>query len=241
VASKNHTPDTPQQVNDSPWWVRALADGGRPVVAVTVLIFCAPGEHHLAVLAGWNPTLAWLMSGTLAAYAGIAAGVASRMAKGSPGKNLAENGARSALLIAMIAQPISHLFVTGWLSADPRPPMWLVIFVSCIPAPVLYHVLHVGAAPSRARTGTPVTAPEAPAPKPVPASAPEADTPAPKPATPPVALPTLPDGLMTTRQFMQAKGVSRQTLSRWKNAGTLVPHAVDPVAGNLYHPDQLTA
>lgn len=230
MASHDHTP----------WWVRALADGGRPVVAVTVLIFCAPGEHHLAVLAGWNPNLAWLMSGTLAAYAGIAAGVASRMPKGSPGKRLAENGARSALLIAMIAQPISHLFVTGWFSADPRPPMWLVVFVSCIPAPVLYHVLHVGAAPSRTRD-TPATPTVAPVQPPVTPPATEPATTPKEPATAPVTLPTLPDNLMTTRQFMQVTGVSRQTLSRWKSSGTLIPHAVDPVAGNLYHPDQIPA
>src|SRR5688500_839238 len=69
----------------SPLWVRAFTAGGRPMVAVIVMVMCAPGEHHLAVLAGWDSRLAWGMAAVLAAYAGIAAAVAGERRKGDPG------------------------------------------------------------------------------------------------------------------------------------------------------------
>ncbi|MFD5697472.1 MerR family transcriptional regulator [Streptomyces lasiicapitis] len=130
-----------------PWWVRWFTNGGRPLVAVVVLIMCAPGEHHLAVLAGWDARLAWGMAAVLAAYAGIAASVASNRPKGSPGKASAVIGAFVSLGAAMAAQPVSHLFVTGWFSADPRPPAALVVVVSCVPPLVFGHLLHLAATP----------------------------------------------------------------------------------------------
>lgn len=131
----------------APLWVRCLTAAGRPVVAVMVLIMCAPGEHHLAVLAGWDGRLAWGMAAVLAAYAGIAAAVASARPKGAPGKFSAVVGAWLSLAAAMSAQPVSHMFVTGHLSAEPRPPMWLVVAVSCVPPLVLGHLLHLAATP----------------------------------------------------------------------------------------------
>lgn len=131
----------------SPAWVRAFTALGRPVVAVIVMVMCAPGEHHLATLAGWDGRLAWGMAAVLAAYAGIAAAVAGERRKGDPGHVTAAVGAVVALVLAMAAQPVSHIFVTGHLSAEPRPPLWLVVVVSCVPPLVLGHLLHLAATP----------------------------------------------------------------------------------------------
>ncbi|WP_282795161.1 hypothetical protein [Streptomyces sp. CC224B] len=178
------TYDTP-----TPRWVSLLTDIGRPVVAAWVMIMCAPGEHHLGKLAGWNDTLAWGMAGVLAAYAGIAAAVASKRPKGAPGKTSAVLGAWLSLATAMSAQPVSHMFVTGHWTAEPRPPVWLVVAVSCIPPLVLGHLLHLAATPVRvtpvSTQAQPVTTPVAPsesAEEPEPASATATAT-APKPIT----------------------------------------------------------
>jgi hypothetical protein len=169
--------DTP-----APRWVSLLTDVGRPVVAAWVMIMCAPGEHHLGKLAGWNDTLAWGMAGVLAAYAGIAAAVASKRPKGAPGKTSAVLGAWLSLATAMSAQPVSHMFVTGHWTAEPRPPVWLVVAVSCIPPLVLGHLLHLAATPVRVAVQTPVTAPEATVTAPViPAAEPVHETPEPQP------------------------------------------------------------
>jgi hypothetical protein len=129
----------------TPWWVSAFTDIGRPLMSVVVLVLCAPGEQHLARMAGWTPELAWGMAGLLAAYAGIAAVVATVRPQGAPGKRSAVVGAILALLLAMAAQPVSHLFVTGWLSDTPRAPVWLIVTVSTVPPLVLGHLLHLAA------------------------------------------------------------------------------------------------
>ncbi|MFD5266733.1 hypothetical protein [Streptomyces sp. NPDC058335] len=167
---------TPTYDTPTPRWVSLLTDVGRPVVAAWVMIMCAPGEHHLGKLAGWNDTLAWGMAGVLAAYAGIAAAVASKRPKGAPGKFSAVAGAWLSLAAAMSAQPVSHLFVTGHWTADPRPPVWLVVTVSCIPPLVLGHLLHLAATPVRART-TRVTAPAEPKTDPATPTPPAVDAP----------------------------------------------------------------
>lgn len=143
-------------VSKSPLWVRAFVGGGRPLVAVVVMVMCAPGEHHLAVLAGWNRWLAWGMAAVLAAYAGIAAAVAGERRKGDPGHRTAVAGAVVSLGLAMAAQPVSHLFVTGWLTAEPRPPWQLVVAVSCAPPLVLGHLLHLAATPRALTVPEPV-------------------------------------------------------------------------------------
>lgn len=141
-----------------PWWVSVFTDWGRPLAAVVVLILCAPGEQHLARLAGWGHTLSWGMAGLFSMYAGIAAVVATVRPKGAPGKRSAVWGAVLSLLLAMGAQPVSHLFVTGWLSAEPRAPWILVAVVSCVPPFILGHLLHLAASPSGRTAGQPDTA-----------------------------------------------------------------------------------
>lgn len=130
--------------NKDLWWVKVILNVGRPVVAVIVLVMCAPGEHHLAVLAGWSDWLAWGMPATLTAYAGIAAVVATKRPKKTPGKKTAVAGAIISVMLAMGAQPISHLYEQQLITGYEVP---LTIVVSCIPALVFGHLLHMAAAP----------------------------------------------------------------------------------------------
>ena len=134
------------------WWVRIILNVGRPVVAVIVLVMCAPGEHYLARLAGWTHWLAWGMPATLTAYAGIAAVVATKRPKEAPGKKTAVAGAVISVVLAMGAQPIAHLYQQQLITGN---RMLLTIIVSCIPALVFGHLLHMAAVPNEIKRGTP--------------------------------------------------------------------------------------
>lgn len=233
-----------------PLWVRAFTNLGRPAVAVIVLIMCAPGEHHLAQLAGWDTRLAWGMAGVLAAYAGIASAVASARPKGAPGKRSAVLGAALSLGAAMAAQPVSHLFVTGHLSAEPRPPVWLVVAVSCVPPLVLGHLLHLAASPVTnaplpalpkrvpgqalaelaAETGEPTSEPTETDPEP---DEPEGEQPAYDRETDPR------QRLLTTRQVADHYGVEPSTVNTWRGRKKLTPAVQQPGLGNLYDPAEL--
>lgn len=194
----------------SPAWVRAFVGGGRPLVAAIVMVMCAPGEHHLATLAGWNYWLAWGMAAVLACYAGIAAAVAGERRKGEPGHYTAAAGAVVSLGLAMAAQPVSHLFVTGWLTAEPRPPWQLVIAVSCAPPLVLGHLLHLAATPRAA-------------------AVPE--------LSPPV--PPVPPGYLNTAELADHLGITPSAVNSRVSRGTLVPAVKDPTLGNLFDPANL--
>lgn len=217
----------------TPWWVRAFTAAGRPVVAIVVLIMCAPGEHHLAVLAGWDHRLAWGMAGVLAAYAGIAAAVASARPVGAPGKRSAIAGAVLSLGTAMAAQPVSHMFVTGHLSSEPRTPLWLVIAVSCVPPLVLGHLLHLAATPVHAAAPAPVEQPtEQPETTPEPDEL-DDDT------TETDDEPGEPTHFLTTGEVAERYHVSPSTVGTWKQRGKIRPALVDPTLGNLYDPETL--
>ncbi|NUS24446.1 MAG: helix-turn-helix domain-containing protein [Streptomyces sp.] len=236
--------------NAEPWWVRGLTDFGRPLVAVIVMVMCAPGEHHLGVLAGWDGRLAWGMAAIFAAYAGIASVVATRRPKGAPGKASAVAGAIVALLLAMAAQPVSHAFVTGWLSATPRTPLLLVIVVSCVPPLVLGHLLHLAAAhgthtvPARDAAETPAPDRDAvPTPAPalpiVPAGARMLVT-----ATPCGVRPTEPDAqdgqddreLISSNEVAILLGVDPSTVRNWVSRGQLAVARKDARGRNLFDP-----
>lgn len=151
VSGGQDSPDARPDKRDTPWWVPLFTDWGRPAAALVVLVLCAPGEQHLAYLAGWNGSITWLSwgwAGLLSLYAGISAVVATVRPRGSRGKATAVAGASLSLLLAMAAQPVAHMFTTGWLSAEPRPPLWLVVIVSGIPPFILGHLLHLAATPS---------------------------------------------------------------------------------------------
>jgi hypothetical protein len=231
--------------------VRWFTNAGRPIVAVVVLVMCAPGEHHLAVLAGWDGRLAWGMAAVLAAYAGIAASVASNRPAKSPGKVSAVVGAFVSLGAAMAAQPVSHLFVTGWFSADPRPPAALVVVVSCVPPLVFGHLLHLAATPVARSAETPTEA-----------SVSVAATMALRPVPSPVAwigaaptgarvLPIVAAGaetpetdagthrFLTTGEVAKRYGISGSTVRTWKDRGKIKPAFVDPAKGAMYDPETL--
>jgi hypothetical protein len=131
-----------------PWWVTLMLDVGRPLVAILILIMCAPGEHYLATEAGWSETLAWGMPGTLTAYAGIAAVVATKRPKGAPGRATAIAGAIVSIALAMAAQPIAHLY--GKTGLNPQQ-IALTVAAGLIPAAVFGHLLHMGAAAPKPR------------------------------------------------------------------------------------------
>lgn len=145
------TEDTPRPETDSrvPAWIDQVPRVGWPIVAVIAMVMCAPGEHHLAVMAGYEDRilgvqLAWGMPACLVAYAGIAASVATRRVKGSQGRRTAVAGAFLSLGAAMSAQPISHMFVTGHWASDPSP-VWIVWSVSVVPPLVVGHLMHMAA------------------------------------------------------------------------------------------------
>lgn len=227
-----------------PWWVRWFTNAGRPVVAVVVLIMCAPGEHHLAKLAGWDGRLAWGMAAVLAAYAGIAASVASNRPSGSPGKVSAVVGAFVSLGAAMAAQPVSHLFVTGWFSADPRPPALLVVVVSCVPPLVFGHLLHLAATPVTAVSGTAETLADEQHPEPETGPVPAQEThdedetnDEPEPETAETLRET--HRFLTTSEVATRYGIAVSTVRTWKDRGKITPAFVDPVRGAMYDPETL--
>ncbi|MFE5771427.1 helix-turn-helix transcriptional regulator [Streptomyces sp. NPDC056485] len=216
-----------------------LTTGGRPAVAVIVLVMCAPGEHLLASLAGWDTRLAWGMAAVLAAYAGIAAAVASGRPKGAPGKTSAVVGAFLSLGAAMAAQPVAHAFVTGHLSSEPRAPLWLVIVVSSVPPLVLGHLLHLAATPiSRTapqRAETQPAPPEPPAPRAsswsvaVPAGVRSLPIVSGEVAAPAETLvetaetPAEEPRLVATREVAARMGVADSTVRTWVDRGRLRP------------------
>jgi hypothetical protein len=138
---------TDSAADNEPAWIRFFERKGTPFAVLVVMVLCAPGEQHLALLAGWAAWLSWGYASLLALYAGLAARLAAKRQPGDRGRRSAIAGAVIALLLAMAAQPIAHLFVTGWLSATPRPPVWLIIIVSSVPPLVLGHLLHFSGRP----------------------------------------------------------------------------------------------
>jgi hypothetical protein len=234
---RRDNPGTPPAHPRSPWWARAFVRTGQPLAVVVVMAMCAPGEHHLARLAGWDNHLAWGMAALLAGYAGMAAFLAGERRTGTPGHWTAVIGAGLALALAMAAQPVSHMFVTGWLSAEPRTPLWLVIVVSCVPAPVLGHILHLAAVPvvaaARAQGEQPVVQAE-----PVTEQPPVAVTLTKAPAEP-REQPAESPRFLTTREVAERYGVSMSAVGNWKTRGKIRPALVDPAMGNLYDPEHL--
>ncbi|MFE5332540.1 hypothetical protein ACFRCG_39800 [Embleya sp. NPDC056575] len=233
-----------------PLWVRAFTAAGRPAVAVTVLVMCAPGEHHLAVLAGWDTRLAWGMAAVLAAYAGIAAVVAGTRPRGAPGHRSAVAGAALSLGLAMSAQPVSHMFVTGHWTATPAAPVWLVWVVSCIPPLVLGHLLHLAATPVQRQVERRVTAVTAdataavtPPPPAAPAHRPAIHGPAAIPLSVPVVVTprvtaAAPQRELTTAMIAERFKVKPNTVRQWVARGTLVPLPErDANGGYLFAPD----
>lgn len=196
IAARDMSPEAGDNV---PGWVSLFRQWGVPVAAILVLVLCAPGEQHLGDLAGWGGTMSWGLSGLFTLYAGLAAVISTQLPKGARGKTSSVWGAFLSLLLAMAAQPVSHLFVTGYLSAEPKPPLWLVGTVSSVPPLILGHLLHFAAlgAAERPRSAlrvpedtgqavpqTPVATVTRIRPRPVPSPVPAAVPPVSRPAVP---------------------------------------------------------
>lgn len=118
-----------------PLYARVAATSGRPVVLLAALAMSAPGEHRLAVMAGWSPSVALLMPLVLSAYAAVAA----VMAATCPDSRSARIGAGMALALALTAQVTAHLLTAGYLTVGPL----LVAAVSAIPPLVAGHLMHL--------------------------------------------------------------------------------------------------
>lgn len=136
----------------TPDWVTTFRLWGVPLSAVSVLVLCAPGEQHIAELSGWHGWISWGLAGLFTLYAGLASVISTQLPRGARGKASSIVGAVISLALAMAAQPVSHMFVTGYLSAEPRPPLWLVATVSSVPPFILGHLLHFAAMPTGQRT-----------------------------------------------------------------------------------------
>lgn len=140
----------------APWYARTATTAGRPVVLGIALAMCAPGEYHLARLAGWSDPWAYGMPATLSAYAGIAAVVAASRPKGARGRFSAIVGATVAILLALAAQIGAHLISTGHMAGNQA---WLIGLISAVPPATVGHLLHLATTPA---TGGRPVAPQPP-------------------------------------------------------------------------------
>lgn len=129
-----------------PWFVRVSSAVGRPLVLIAALIMSAPGEYHLAVVAGWSPEFALLMPVVLSTYAAVAASVATITRNKS-----ALFGAGIALTLALSAQVTAHLIAAGHMAGSPG----LVAAVSAVPPIVVAHMLHLAALRPKSVADTP--------------------------------------------------------------------------------------
>jgi hypothetical protein len=189
-----------EDIEGVPGWVNHFRRWGVPAAAILVLVLCAPGEQHLGDLAGWGGHMSWGLSGLFTLYAGLAAVISTQLPQGARGKTSSVWGAFLSLMLAMAAQPVSHLFVTHYISVEPRPPLWLVVTVSSVPPLILGHLLHFAAMGAAQRPRpvqgqdiqTPVTTVTRPRPRPVPSSVPVSSvTPVSRPAVPAAPRPAL--------------------------------------------------
>ncbi|MEV4972018.1 hypothetical protein [Streptomyces scopuliridis] len=135
-----------------PWHVRAARKYGQSAVLYAALALSAPGEYELAIMAGWDHRVAWLMPAVMSLYAAIGASVAksqkeaARRAVGTPmeaeAKRRSKNataGALLALLMATAAQVTEHVITATVFG----PTLWVVVVVSAVPPLVAAHVLHI--------------------------------------------------------------------------------------------------
>lgn len=177
-------PTAPRPVM-TPWYARTATTAGRPLVLTIALAMCAPGEYHLALLAGWSEPWALGMPACLSAYAGIAAVVAATRPKGSPARISAIFGATIAIALALAAQVVAHLIDRGHMIGNQA---WLVGLISAVPPAVVGHLLHLAAKPIPGVT----TGPDAPSVARIPPAAPVQVAPVvtaplpPMPSTPPI-------------------------------------------------------
>ncbi|MFJ9771851.1 hypothetical protein ACIRVF_11455 [Kitasatospora sp. NPDC101157] len=142
---------------DLPWFARATRKFGAPAAFAAALIMSVPGEIHLAEVAGWSGDFAKLMPVCVSVYAASAAVMADVARRFDlPGRKSAQVGAVLALILAILAQDISHLIQLNYMNSSAV----LVAAVSAIPGLVVAHLLHMGRGPRE--TAIEVEAPDVP-------------------------------------------------------------------------------
>ncbi|MFJ9213056.1 hypothetical protein [Streptomyces sp. NPDC102264] len=135
-----------------PLHVRLARKHGQTAVLYAALALSAPGEYELAIMAGWDHRVAWLMPAVLSLYAAIGASVAksqketARRAIGTSMETEAKRrstnattGALLALLMATAAQVTEHVITAAVFG----PTLWVIVVVSAVPPLVAAHVLHI--------------------------------------------------------------------------------------------------
>lgn len=132
-----------------PWYVTAAIRYGRPTALLVALLMCAPGEIHLAALAGWSSTWSYGAPATMSLYALIGAICADQLNAGDPKRRSARLGAGLALLLAMSAQVVDHLISAGYL---PARSIALIAVVSAVPPLAAWHIVSIAARPAPAAT-----------------------------------------------------------------------------------------
>jgi hypothetical protein len=249
----DHTPST----TPGPWYAIIATSVGRPVVLGIALAMCAPGEYHLARLAGWSDPWALGMPAALSAYAGIAAVVAASRPKGARGRISAIAGATVAILLALAAQVVAHLISRGHMVGNQA---WLIGLISAVPPAVVGHLLHLASTPvgrvgrgpaPRARLDhstdvrTVIAAPastQASAPVTAPAAPPLTPAVPPAPVGPPAITATAPPAEPPTRATYT--NPSHEAIRRLYDTGTrpttsLMRDAVAQAGGGFVSPGSL--
>ncbi|MGW2515044.1 hypothetical protein ACWC0A_37885 [Streptomyces scopuliridis] len=208
-----------------PWHVRAARKYGQSAVLYAALALSAPGEYQLAIMAGWDHRVAWLMPAVMSLYAAIGASVAksqkeaARRSIGTPleaeAKRRSKNatvGALLALLMATAAQVTEHVITATVFG----PTLWVVVVVSAVPPLVAAHVLHIDPP-----TELPdVDQHEAPAQEPQEAAGEPARGAEPQTPTAPLAPPDVPV-LVSYADAADAFGVAEPTVRGAANDGRL--------------------
>lgn len=112
-------PSPAMSENTAPWYARAVSAVGRQAVLLAALAMSAPGEYHLAVLAGWSGWVAALMPLCLSVYAAAAAAVmAATRPAGASGRRSVVIGVGCALVLALAAQVTAHLIAAGFTATS---------------------------------------------------------------------------------------------------------------------------
>ena len=153
------------QNSAAPWYVTAAIRYGRPTALLVVLLMCAPGEIHLASLAGWSQTWSYGEPATMSLYALIASIIADQLPRNAPKRRSAHLGAGLALLLAMSAQVVDHLISAHYL---PARSIALIAIVSAVPPLAAWHIVHVAARPTASATAAVAAQQSAPQPQQLP-------------------------------------------------------------------------
>ncbi|MFD3952239.1 hypothetical protein ACFWRC_19710 [Streptomyces albidoflavus] len=218
----------------TPAAVRLARRYGQSAVLYAALALSAPGEYKLALMAGWDPSVAWLMPAVMSLYAAISASVAKAQTerahrlKGTPKEAEARSrsrrasaGALLALLMATAAQVVEHVLQSDATGAV----LWTIVVVSAVPPLVAAHVLHVDPPEDDEDEPTPapvVALPPPPAEKPEPTPEKKAEEePVDEPEKEPEPVDEEKPILVTYREAADAIGVAPETVRGAANDGRL--------------------